>query len=487
MFDFFKYITKKTLLFGVAGAMGALIASLIFEPIIHSLPKADKSLPKADVVFVLDATNSMNDVINGVKSGIISFAKGFADKNIDIKVGLVVFRDRFEDDEGLFRVKFAQGDTTDDYAEFSSKLGEVDAKGGGDGPESSLDALDLASQTSFRDGAYKIIILATDAEPKIPDYSGNDFGKINDILSGANIKQLHFVINSTDMSVYKKIHISGSIFLLNEINSGTATLEAAMPEIGKKIAESITVVQSDEEYDPASQYAVLSVFVAWTGAISLGIAIFLVIVQNRFFQKKMNVTQIIKAGLIGLFVGLIAGLIPQFLFSNFSENLALVIRLASWSLLGAIIGLAISRGVPNYPSNRALLGGLIGGLAGGFAFIVMGYIGSDSIARVVGAGIIGFFIGLMISLLEEILREAWLIVEWNAKEKTHISLGETPIVIGSSSDAHIYLSDFPSIVATIRLEKGEIKFEDKAKNKISVLKNDSKIQLGAINITVKAK
>ena len=51
-----------------------------------------------------------------------------------------------------------------------------------------------------------------------------------------------------------------------------------------------------------------------------------------------------------------------------------------------------------------------------------------------------FLFGLMIALLDEFTRKACLVVHWNNKETTTFTLGDTPIILGSSGKAHVYLS-----------------------------------------------
>jgi hypothetical protein len=97
-----------------------------------------------DVVFVLDVTDSMDKQIKGVRDGVGQFIKGLRDNEMPARVGLVAFRDinypEFQD----FRVlKFNGGkdEFTEDFKEFSAEVDKLQAEGGGDTPESSLDAI----------------------------------------------------------------------------------------------------------------------------------------------------------------------------------------------------------------------------------------------------------------------------------------------------------------------------------------------------------
>lgn len=122
-----------------------------------------------DVVFVFDATESMQPYIDGIKSNMVSFVHTLAEGNRDPRFGLVTFEDY---------VISAQPDCGCPYRrnmaskveEFISWLGTVHATGGGDIPEDSLDALAYASTFSFRPDADRFVILVTDA----PNHKAGD-------------------------------------------------------------------------------------------------------------------------------------------------------------------------------------------------------------------------------------------------------------------------------------------------------------------------
>ena len=125
-----------------------------------------------DIVFVIDATESMQPLIDKVKSLTLSFReeleKGLKEnrriiKNLRIKV--VVFRDYYVDD------KYAMEESRffilpDEKQDFYNYVSGIKAGGGGDEPESGLEALALALRSNFvKDGDKKrhVIVLFTDA------------------------------------------------------------------------------------------------------------------------------------------------------------------------------------------------------------------------------------------------------------------------------------------------------------------------------------
>jgi len=101
---------------------------------------------KADVVFAIDTTRSMSGTINNVKNNITTYVNKLKEEHVDIRLGLVEFRDITVDgkastkDHGWFL----------DVDSFIAELKKLNASGGGDTPESAVDALETARRKSFR-------------------------------------------------------------------------------------------------------------------------------------------------------------------------------------------------------------------------------------------------------------------------------------------------------------------------------------------------
>lgn len=125
-----------------------------------------------DIVFVIDATESMQPLIDKVKSLTLSFReeleKGLEKnkrkiKNLRIKV--IIFRDYYVDDryameESRFYI------LPEENRDFHNYVSNIRAGGGGDEPESGLEALALALRSDFvKEGSRKrhVIVLFTDA------------------------------------------------------------------------------------------------------------------------------------------------------------------------------------------------------------------------------------------------------------------------------------------------------------------------------------
>jgi Mg-chelatase subunit ChlD len=112
----------------------------------------DSQQPEAvDVVFVLDTTGSMFWAIDGVKRGIRAFLDTLEAFNIGARVGGIEFGDEI-------RTKVPLGEL-DAFREW---LDHMTATGGGDTPESPLDAMQEANSFSYRVDALRYMIVITD-------------------------------------------------------------------------------------------------------------------------------------------------------------------------------------------------------------------------------------------------------------------------------------------------------------------------------------
>ena len=126
-----------------------------------------------DLALVIDATGSMTPIIELVKGAALSFRDNLAQrmselgKNIDsLRVRVIAFRDYYADPlaDSLKASRFFElPDENQDFAEF---MDGIHSHGGGDEPESGLEALAEAILSQWGDAAAKqrqVIVLWTDA------------------------------------------------------------------------------------------------------------------------------------------------------------------------------------------------------------------------------------------------------------------------------------------------------------------------------------
>ena len=133
------------------------------------LVKATTGKPVVEVAFVLDTTGSMGPLIEGAKRKIWSIATAIVDANPDaeIRMGLVAYRDIGDD----YVTKTFE--LTTDIQDLYANLLELQARGGGDWPESVNEALHVGvTKLSWTQGSEicRIMFLVGDAPPHM-DYA----------------------------------------------------------------------------------------------------------------------------------------------------------------------------------------------------------------------------------------------------------------------------------------------------------------------------
>jgi hypothetical protein len=126
-----------------------------------------------DIVFVIDCTGSMRPVLDEVKRGAMGFherlteAMGAKNKRIsNLRIAVIAYRDFIHD-----KAEHAMSATPffvlpDQIADFNTSVHRLAPFGGGDEPESGLEALALALQAGWERGLDRrrhIVVVFTDA------------------------------------------------------------------------------------------------------------------------------------------------------------------------------------------------------------------------------------------------------------------------------------------------------------------------------------
>ena len=126
-----------------------------------------------DIVMCIDATGSMSSIIEEVKANALSFYQKFVDemeaqdppKSVQqLRIKVIAFRDYGVDSEPMVESKFFV--LPEDNEAFHDFVNGIEALGGGDEPESSLEALALAMKSDWvRTGSVRrhVVIMYTDA------------------------------------------------------------------------------------------------------------------------------------------------------------------------------------------------------------------------------------------------------------------------------------------------------------------------------------
>lgn len=197
---------------------------------------------KADIIFVLDCTSSMRGEIEAIKDAIMQFVDSIQSSGVRARVGLVKFRDRLNGERQRV-LKFKGEALTTDAKAFRSAVSTLKAKGGGDEPESSLDALMLAVRQPFDVTANKVIVLVTDAPPHIPDKETKSIEEVAEAIRTASVRQLYLVIRTQEAKnqIYLKL-LEGTRGMAFELGKGddfrsrAADFQRTLMALGKTIS-----------------------------------------------------------------------------------------------------------------------------------------------------------------------------------------------------------------------------------------------------------
>lgn len=129
-------------------------------PFVNMIP-SEPGTHAIDVVFAVDTTGSMGELIEGAKRTVWSIATHIrqTDPNANLRIGLVAYRD--VGDVYVTRPFSLTGDLDAVYAE----LAAYNADGGDDPPENVAAALRDALAMRWRAGAKKLIFVVGDAPP----------------------------------------------------------------------------------------------------------------------------------------------------------------------------------------------------------------------------------------------------------------------------------------------------------------------------------
>lgn len=158
-------------------------AQIGYDHVIKSFITGDNTL-NVDVVMCIDVTGSMSGIINTVKSNALSFYDSFENacaRNgiglTSLKTQVIAFRDKNVDGD-QWLIESPVYSLPDNRSGFDSFVNALYADGGGDTPESGLEALDRAFSKSDwgKDDGYhrQVVILWTDA----PYLTGTDYSAL---------------------------------------------------------------------------------------------------------------------------------------------------------------------------------------------------------------------------------------------------------------------------------------------------------------------
>ncbi|HIV00205.1 MAG TPA: InlB B-repeat-containing protein, partial [Candidatus Stercoripulliclostridium merdipullorum] len=128
----------------------------------------------ADIAFVVDTTGSMWDEIRNVRDNIVMFAEQLDALGINVRWALIEYRDMTlsEDSEKTQVHMYFSENWYIDVNAYKAEIGGLTANGGGDNPETIIDALETARRLDMREKASRFFIAVTDADYKVDNQFG---------------------------------------------------------------------------------------------------------------------------------------------------------------------------------------------------------------------------------------------------------------------------------------------------------------------------
>jgi hypothetical protein len=134
----------------------------------------------ADIVFCIDATGSMGPCIESVLANIDAFVRSLEtsmpNNPVDWRARVIVYRDFSVDADGLVN----SFDFVNTANALKAQLDSIQASGGGDEPESTLDVMWYAIKASkwrTTGAVHKVIVVFTDATP-IPNLNARTLSEL---------------------------------------------------------------------------------------------------------------------------------------------------------------------------------------------------------------------------------------------------------------------------------------------------------------------
>lgn len=205
---------------------------------------------QADIAFVIDTTGSMSDEISNVANNVIAFAQRLnSEYNVNVNFALVDYRDIIDD--GIDSTKVVKDGTSNWFTStnaFQSAVSRLTVDGGGDTPETVVDALECTRRLDFRYAAKKFIVLVTDADYK----NDNNYGIASmseeiSLLSRDGIV-VSVVSSSSEQSTYRDLYEqTGGIFANIYGNFGIELIRLA-DLIGADVSEGNWILLNDYQY-----------------------------------------------------------------------------------------------------------------------------------------------------------------------------------------------------------------------------------------------
>ena len=465
---------KKPLAFCLSAALGCLIFALLFAEPFLFLTSPSCDIPSQSFCLTIDVSGSMaGDKMDEVKRAAKQFVEHRAIS--EDTIALVIFSS----------VSKIVVPPTNDADKLYQAIDELLPYGG----TNFEDALRKTKNVLPVNKQYSAVILFTDGTP-----TEGDSQVAADIAYDLRGKGSQVICVTTEDGDEDFLQcIAGDKELV--INAADGEIEVAFREAEAKItAPSVTGGSGN----PFIQSA------GWSLFLCLGIAFFLVVVQNKFLRKPLLSRRQFRVILIGsLIAGPAAGILGE--VSNqliqrwysapdiseiFEEETVSAVsdfvalgQMIGWTLLGAALAFGMSLFIPNLSRWKSSFFGAWGGFLGSVAFI---FVSPGSFGgRLLGAFILGACIGLVVSIVELAFTKAWLLAIYDLKNITRVNLGREEVTVGSAHTNTIVIPNAQSKAGVFRVISEKVHFEGVGVNRY--LKPGERVKVGSAELLVCSK
>ena len=419
---------SSSLTFAVIGAIACVLGAVLFEllfPLKISSPTLETK--SSSIALLIDTSGSMreDDKIGEVKRA----ASEYVAKQADVPgiVGLAVVR--FSNDAQT--VSALSTDTAAHQRAISSFRA--------DGATEMADGLEEAARalSGTENGVARTILLFTDGQPGSNQESLEDAQDrtrvVAERLRAVGVRLL--AVGTGDSDAGFLASLTGDSSLVFRTDAGS--FAQAFGRADQKIKQLFSSSSSGSAGRGFGDALILGALVTLFLGTALLIAENTLALRGRWWRDLAWVTP------MSAVLGVAGALLGQALFALLPDNAPS--RAVAWLVVGAIAGSLL--GLADRSRVKALrgaFGGAIGGYLGGFVFALLGNAFSGGFleftGRLLGFAVLGFAIGLMLQLVQQALKTAWLTgITTGPYEGKQYILGKPVVTVGRSDGNDIGL------------------------------------------------
>jgi uncharacterized protein YegL len=411
------------------GAIGCVIGAILFE-IFFPSGSASSSGAVQHVTMVIDTSGSMRDEnkLEEVKRAAIAFVQRQA--NSATGVALVEFSTNASTVQAMTR----------DVNALTAKINELEANGGTNIGAAVIEG----GRTLAADDARNVpssLLLFTDGRPDVSGESEAQ-GRRRAIAAAEQVRASGvkiIAIGTEDADPNFLAELTGNRDLVFSTTAGA--FDQAFVAADKKIRQ---IFQSG---GAGSSNPFEALARAWGLGMLLGLSLgaALLIAENVWGLRGRWWRDLRWVPLGAALLGALGAIVGQLVYGLLPDSPTS--RAWGWAILGAAVGAMLGLADRSKTkAGRGAFGGFAGGLAGGLVFdflskfLTIGAGDTGTLARVVGLAVLGFAVGLMVQVVQQALKTAWLSgITTGPYEGKQYILGKPVVTVGRSDGNDIGL------------------------------------------------